>query len=191
MKTLRLIFFILTGIIVLTLVVAAFLPDNITITSSVEINAAPATVYGNVVTLKNWKNWSPFEHDSTMTDRFSGPDSGVGATRQWKGKKMGEGKMTIVEAKPFKLIKNKLDFGPKGGAEGTWKFIPLDSARTKVTWSTHITGLSYPAERLLGAAIRSMMKPMFDNGLKDLKQYTETGKVTPKETTSKKQSNNE
>ncbi len=181
MKFFKILFVILTSVVVIVLVVAAFLPDNITITSSVEIKAPAAKVYGNVVSLKNWKNWSPFEHDSTMTDSFSGPDSGVGATREWKGKLIGEGKMTIVEAEPNTLIKNKLDFGPKGGAVGTWTFVASDSTLTQVTWSTNITGLRYPLERLLGVAIRSMMKPMFENGLKDLKEYTETGKITPKE----------
>ncbi len=181
MKFLKIIFYLLIGIILLLLVIAALVPDNITITTGTTIDAPSEKVYNNVVSLKNWKNWSPFEHDSTMTDTFSGPDSGVGATRIWKGKTIGEGKMTIVKAIPFTLIKNQLDFGPKGNATGTWTFSAVDSTHTKVTWSTHISGFSYPFERLLGTVLSPIMKPMFENGLADLKEYTETGKVTVKQ----------
>ncbi len=180
MRSLKILFFILFGIIAVALIAAAFAPDNITIATQTTINAKPEKVFKNVVSLKNWKHWSPFEHDSTMVDTFSGPDSGVGATRQWKGNVIGEGKMTVVEAKEFTMIQNRLDFGAKGGATGTWRFSPIDTAQTNVIWSTHITGLKYPLERLMGLVLEPMMRPMFEDGLADLKEYTETGKVTQK-----------
>jgi ribosome-associated toxin RatA of RatAB toxin-antitoxin module len=181
MKSLKIFLFIIVGIIILVLLAATFAPNNVTITTSITIDAKPKQIYNNVVSLKNWKHWSPFEHDSTMTDKFSGPESGVGSTREWKGKAIGEGKMTVIEATEYTHIKNNLDFGTKGGATGTWTFNQADSTKTHVTWSTHITGLKFPFERLMGLILEPMMKPMFDDGLKDLKEYTETGKVDKKE----------
>jgi len=180
MKSLKIIFFSLLAIIAIVLVAAAFLPDNITITSNIIINTKPEKVYDNVVYLKKWKNWSPFEHDSTMSSKFSGPEAGVGSTREWSGEVIGAGKMTTVAANGSH-IKNRYDFGKKGGATGDWTFTTLDATKTKVIWSTHITGLKYPVERILGIFLNPLMKPMFDNGLKDLKEYTETGKITDKE----------
>ena len=188
MKSLKIFLFIIVGIIIIVLLAAAFAPDNVTITTNITIDAKPEQVYNNVVSLKNWKHWSPFEHDSTMTDTFSGPESGVGSTREWKGNAIGEGKMTVMEATEYTHIKNNLDFGTKGGATGTWTFNPVDSTKTHVTWSTHITGLKFPFERLMGLILEPMMKPMFDDGLKDLKEYTETGKV---DKTEKKKSKHE
>ena len=177
MKAIKILFFVLLGIITLVLLSAAFAPDSVTITTEITINAKPESVFNNVASLKNWKNWSPFEHDSTIVDTFSGADTGVGSTRKWKGEIIGEGKMTVLEANKFTHIKNNLDFGTKGGATGTWTFNQADSTKTHVTWSTHITGLKFPFERLMGLILEPMMKPMFDDGLKDLKEYTETGKV--------------
>jgi len=176
MKIYKIILYTLLSLILLALVVAALLPNSITITTTINIDSKPENVYSNVASLKKWKNWSPFEHDSTMTDSFFGPDSGVGAGRSWEGKVIGKGKMSIKEAKPFSYIKNQLDFGTKGNATGTWTFTPIDTTNTKVTWSTFIGGLKYPFERLMGPVLKSMMKPMFDKGLKDLKTYIETGK---------------
>ncbi len=177
MKILKIIVITLLTLMVLALIAAATAPDNITISSNITINAPASKIFRNVIVLKKWKLWSPFEHDSTMTDSFSGPDSGVGASRSWQGKIIGKGKMTIVEAEPYTHIKNHLDFGPKGDATGNWSFIPVDSAKTKVIWSTHIGGLTFPFERLLGKVLEPMMKPMFDKGLEDLKTYLETGKT--------------
>ena len=191
MKSIKILFFILLGIITLVLLAAALAPDNVTITSQITINSKPEKVFNNIVSLKNWKNWSPFEHDSTMTDTFSGPESGVGATREWKGKKVGDGKMTIIEARKYSRIKNNLDFGIKGGATGTWTFFPVDSTKTHVKWSTHITGLKFPFERLMGLVLEPMMRPMFEDGLSDLKEYTETGKVSEKKPTEEKSKKNE
>jgi len=131
-----------------------------------------------VVVLKNWKYWSPFEHDSTMADLFTGPDTGVGASRSWNGKVIGKGKISVIEAQPYTHIKNILDFGHKGNTTGNWTFSPEETTKTTVMWSTHIGNLSFPFERLLGKILKPMMKPMFDKGLKDLKKYTETG-VSP------------
>ena len=176
MRSLKIIFYALIGIILLLLVIAALVPDNITITTNTTIKAKPEKIYHNIASLKLWKQWSPFEHDSTMVDSFSGPNSGVGATRTWEGKLIGTGKMTVEEATPYAHLTNQLDFNGKGNATGTWTFTPLDTTNTKVTWSTHIGGLKYPFERLLGVVLDPMMKPMFEQGLKDLKTYVETGK---------------
>ncbi len=191
MKSLKVFFFILTGIIAVVLIIAAFIPDNITITTETTIYAKPEKVFNNVVSLKKWKNWSPFEHDSTMVDSFSGPDAGVGATRQWDGKIIGKGKMSVVEAKEFSLIKNKLEYSTKGSATGTWHFSSINATQTRVIWSTHITGLKYPFERLMGLAVKPMMKPMFEDGLADLKEYTETGKVAEKKPVQQNSKENE
>jgi len=176
MKIYKIFLYALLSLILLVLVVAALVPDNITITTNITIYAKPEKIYNNVASLKKWKHWSPFEHDSTMVDSFSGPTSGVGATRTWKGKVIGTGKMTVEEATPYSRLTNQLDFNGKGNATGTWTFTPIDTTNTRVTWSTHIGGFKYPFERLIGTILDRMMMPMFEQGLKDLKTYVETGK---------------
>ena len=176
MKIYKIILYAILSLILLVLVVAALVPDNITITTNITIHSKPEKIYNNVASLKQWKHWSPFEHDSTMVDSFSGPNSGIGAARAWKGAVVGTGKMTVEEATPYSHITNQLDFDGKGNATGTWTFTPMDTTNTKVTWSTHIGGLKYPFERLIGTVLDPMMKPMFEQGLQDLKTYIETGK---------------
>ncbi len=176
MKIYKIILYALFSLVVVLLVVAALLPDNITITTTTNINSNPEYIYSQVVSLKKWKNWSPFEHDSTMVDSFFGPDSGVGAGRSWEGKVIGKGKMTIDEARPYSYIKNRLDYGTRGKATGTWTFTPIETTKTAVRWSTQIGGLKFPFERWMGLLVKPMMQPMFKEGLESLKYYIETSK---------------
>jgi uncharacterized protein YndB with AHSA1/START domain len=64
------------------------------------IAAPPARVFAEVVELRRWQAWSPWEGmDPNLQRTYEGPASGVGSSYAWKGnRKVGEGKMTITEA---------------------------------------------------------------------------------------------
>ena len=162
------------GIVILALafVLPLFMAENSVVTSSIKINSKPATVFRQVNNLQNWINWSPFEDDTTTVNTYSGPETGVGASRQWSGNIAGDGNMTILESEAYSHIKNKLEFGPDGGAVGSWAFNESEEG-VDVTWTITISNLSYPFERLMSPVIQWMMKDMLTKGLVSLKEYSE------------------
>ncbi|MCB2207629.1 MAG: SRPBCC family protein [Bacteroidetes bacterium] len=177
MKALKVLGVIILVLIALFLIIPLFLADNVTISSEKEIDAKPATVFQQVNMLENWKNWSPFESDSTMVDTYEGPEAGVGAKRTWTGEMAGEGSLTIVKSEPYSLIQNKLAFGPGGsGGIGTWKFEDTEEG-VHVNWSIQITDLKYPVERWYGLMSKSMMTPLMEQGLATLKRVAEAEPV--------------
>ena len=176
MKALKIIGTIVLVIVALFLIIPLFLADNVVVTHSQLIQAKPVTIFHQVNTLENWKGWSPFDDDTTMVVTYDGPKSGVGAQMLWSGKESGS--LTIIESIPYTSIKTKLDFGPNGGADGSWDFEETPEG-VNVTWTTHITNLGYPLGKWFGLAMDGMLKPKLEKGLNDLKTMTEGMPVPP------------
>ena len=173
MKFLKVLGIIILILIAIFLVVPYFLADNVVVTHTELIKAKPATIFRQVNNLHNWNAWSPFEGDPTMVTTYDGPEQGVGAIRTWSGEKAGEGIMQIEVSEAYTYIQNKLVFGPnEGGGTGSWNFMETDDG-VEVTWTTHITDLSYPLNRWFGLITEPMLKPMLATGLAKLKKVTE------------------
>lgn len=173
--SLRLTLLIITSIIVIFMAIPVFLTGDITIEASTEINASPEIVYNEVNVLRNWKQWSPFETDSTMVNKYEGPEAGTGARRSWTSKHNGNGKIMIMKSEPDSLIETKMDFGEPGTAVGRWTF-SNDQGKTRVRWQLQIQKLQYPFGRWLGLMLKKMMTPVLENGLSKLKLVIEKQK---------------
>lgn len=172
MKILKVLTITVLVLLALAFIIPAFMSEEAVATSSIKIDAKVATVFRQVNNLKNWKNWSPFEEDSTIVSKYEGPEIGVGATRTWSGKVAGEGTMTIMESKAYSHISNKIIFGTESSGIGNWDFTENDGVVT-VNWTITVPKLSYPFERLFGTVIESMTSKMLKKGLESLKKYSE------------------
>jgi len=176
--SLRLTLLIIGAIILIFMIIPVFLPGDVTVEATTEIEASPEIVFNEVNVLRNWKAWSPFEDDSTMIDKYDGPDKGVGARRTWTSRHMGNGSIIITKSVPWQLIKTKLDFGAPGAAEGRWTFTS-EHGETQVKWQLHILRLQYPFGKWLGLTLTKMMTPVLEKGLNSLKIITEKQKAAP------------
>lgn len=173
MKALKILGFIVLILIAIFLIVPYYLADNVVISHTEVIKAKPVTIFRQVNNLHNWSVWSPFESDTTMVNTYDGPEQGVGAIRTWNGEKAGEGYMEILISEPYTYLQNKLVFGPgAGGGTGSWNFTKTNEG-VEVIWTIHVTNLSYPLNRWFGLITESMLKPMLENGLTELKNLTE------------------
>ncbi len=173
MKVLKILAVIILVLVAAYLVVPLFLADNVIIRADENINAKPEVVFRQVNSLKNWVNWSPFEADTTLKNKFSGPDRGVGCKREWDGVRAGKGTMEIMTSEPYTYIQNKISFAPgQGGGVGSWNFEPSQEG-VHVTWSIHLQDLSYPHARWMGLMMQSVLQPMLEKGLTDLKSLAE------------------
>ena len=128
----------------LLLLIAAFLvyasmqPTSMRIERSLEMNAPASAIFPLINDFHQWAVWSPWEKmDPNLKRTFSGPDAGVGATYQWAGnKKVGEGRMTIMESRPPEWLNVKLEFLKpwKATNQSMFRLEPAE-AGTKVVWA--------------------------------------------------------
>lgn len=174
MKTLRIVTLVLLILVAAFLLIAAFLPKRMVVEESVVMNAPAKVVFQEVNNYSNWAWWSPFaENDTTMVTTVEGPKSGVGAVMKWKGK--DNGSQTILESTPDTYIKNELKLmeGDKDVAYSEWKFEPVGNG-TRVSWNLIMDPLKYPVERFMGLIMPKVMRPIFQQGLVNLKNVCES-----------------
>ena len=126
-------------VIVLLIVVVATRPADFRIERSKTLAAPPAAVYAKLVDFHRWREWSPWETlDPAMTRTFSGPESGPGAIYSWKGNSdVGEGRMTITDAKPSEQVVIRLEFLEPFASTSTTGFAltPTAQGGTNVSWT--------------------------------------------------------
>ena len=174
MKVLKIILYVISGIIVLFLVAALFFPSEYRIEQSMAINAPDSLIWAQISDFENRENWDPWNSmDPSATQEISDPSSGVGAEYSWNGEVIGTGKITYLEMEENRYIKSKLVFfTPQSGeADVTWRLEPGSDGIT-VTWSVE-GGLSYPIERYLAGMIEDQISASFVEGLNKLKTVCE------------------
>jgi hypothetical protein len=130
---------IVIAVVVIVAVVAfiATRPDSFRIQRSAPIKAPPDVVFSLINDFHEWAQWSPWEKlDANMKKTFEGPSAGPGAIYAWTGnKKVGEGRMTLLESKPGELVLIKLEFFRpfKATNQATFQLAPSE-AGTQVAW---------------------------------------------------------
>lgn len=179
----------LAAIIVIFLIVAAIQPAEFSISRSVSINASPAKVYGIASNFQNWSKWNPWAaQDPSMKTTFEGPQSGSGAILSWSGNdKVGEGRMTITDAKPNESVSIKLEFiKPWTTTNQVDYAIKAESEGCSFSWT--MSG----KHQFIGKAISLLMNmdkmvgADFERGLASLKALAETPDPTPTPAAKKK-----
>jgi uncharacterized protein YndB with AHSA1/START domain len=159
------------------LVVVAIQPSTFRVSRSTDIAAPPEIVFAEVNDLHRWEAWSPWAKiDPASRTTYAGAESGEGAIMSWAGSdKVGEGRMTIVESQPGRLIRLRLDFIKPFQATNMaeFRFEPAADG-TSVTWS--ISGERNFVFKAMGLLINcnKMMGDQFDKGLVQLKAVAET-----------------
>lgn len=155
---------------------AATRPDDFRIERSATMQASPDKVYAQLVDFHNWAAWSPWEKmDPAMQRSFSGTPQGVGTIYGWVGnKKVGEGRMEILEATAPSALTIKLDFFKPFEAHNTALFTltPVGSGTT-VLWA--MTGSMPFMMKLMGVfmSMDKMVGKDFEAGLANLKALVE------------------
>jgi hypothetical protein len=133
---------IIAGVIILIaaaiLIIAATKPGHFRVQRSIEIHAAPGTIFPLINDLHANSRWSPFEKDPNMKKVHSGAPQGVGAAYDWDGnRQVGRGRIAIVESVPTSKVVMKLDMFTPFEAHNTVEFTlhPGEGNKTTVTWA--------------------------------------------------------
>jgi Polyketide cyclase / dehydrase and lipid transport len=167
----------LVFIAIIFFVVIAGRPDEFVVTRSAKISAPPEAVFPHVNDFHKWEAWSPWaKMDPQCKNTFDGASAGKGAGFSWDGnKKVGAGRMTIMESRPSDLILIKLEFLKPFKATNTAEFtFKPEGSRTVVTWS--MTGKNNFFFKAFGLFMDcdKMVGKDFEKGLAAMKSAAET-----------------
>jgi uncharacterized protein YndB with AHSA1/START domain len=170
------ILYVILGLLVVFMAIAAAQPADFTVTRSGTISAPAENIFGCVNDLHKFQEWSPWAKvDPNCKTTYSGPTSGPGASFAWSGNmKVGEGGMTVMESQPSDLVRLKLEFLRPMRATNTVEFtFRTEGGTTTVKWSmmgkknfgAKVFGLFVNCDKMCGAD--------FERGLANLKALCE------------------
>lgn len=128
----------IAAILVVLAVVVAMQPSEFRVVRTATIYAPASEVFAQVNDFHNWEAWSPWAKlDPAMEHSYEGAPAGPGAVYSWAGnKKVGEGRMTVLESRPSDLVRIKLEFLKPMRATNMTEFtFRPDGDQTAVTWT--------------------------------------------------------
>lgn len=171
--------FVALAVVVLIVVIlglAATKPDSFRLERSTHIAAPPERVFALIDDFRSWAAWSPWEKlDPEMRRTHGGPDRGVGANYAWEGnKKVGAGRMEIVESLPPSRLAVKLDFLRLFEAHNIAEFaLAPAGGGTDVTWSMHGPSPFVSKVMQVFMSMDAMVGKDFEAGLRNMKAAAE------------------
>ena len=162
-------------------VVVAMRPSDFRVERSAVVSAPAPVVFAQVNDLHNWDAWSPFAKlDPAAKQTFEGPRAGTGAAFAWAGnKQVGEGRMTITESRPNKLVRFRLDFLKPFAVTNTAEFtFTPRGVQTAVTWSMSGRQNFMAKAFCMFMSMDKMVGGEFEKGLAQMKSVAESANKT-------------
>ncbi|MGE4312833.1 MAG: SRPBCC family protein [Pseudobdellovibrionaceae bacterium] len=150
-------------------------PDQFHYERSRVIHAAPEAIFPLLNAPKEAEKWSPWlEMDPACQMTYSGPDSGMGVTASWVGKKSGEGRQTIVSVlEPNEIITELEFFKPmKGVSAVVYTLTPVEGG-THMSWA--MSGPNSLAGKIISVFMNceKMCGDAFEKGMENIARLVE------------------
>lgn len=168
-NALRIILIFVVLLIVFTLVITLFLPKSYVVKRERRIPAPIDTVFKYATDFQYWGLWSPWEKaDPEAEYSLSENTQGIGSWMEWKGEKVGEGKLTTTNIIVNQELVYTLEFKePQQSMSTGGMYFQGDSTETRIQW--YDTGkASWPIGRIFGVMMDGMIGPDFEAGLAGL-----------------------
>ena len=165
----------LVVLLAVVFVIGGFLlPARTHVERSITIERPPGEVHAILDSYKRFNEWSPwYDIEPTAKYSYSGPESGVGATMNWEGAKVGKGSQRITESVPQLKVVNTMDLDGNV-ALGTFS-LQAQGTGTRVTWALDSEHGNNLVSRWFGLLLDSMVGKDYDKGLAKLKAVVEGG----------------
>jgi len=170
--------YILAGLLVLILLLAALAPKNYHVTRSVTINRPLGEVFSYVKMVKNQDYWSPWKkRDPNMKQEFLGQDGTIGFVSKWESdhKQVGSGEQEIISIIENERMEAQLRFLKPFKSVSTGFFETRDAGNnsTEVVWGFYGDNKFPVSIMMLFMNIDKAVGKDFEEGLADLKQTLE------------------
>lgn len=173
-KVIKIICFSLLSVIGVVLVVGFFLPSTYVVQRTVLINAQPDAVHVYVDDLGKWPEWGPWlEEDPTIKTTLGPITAGAGASQTWVGDS-GTGALTLISSEPGSGVKYGLSFDDGAFTSVAEIQYKVRGDATEVVWIMTGDVGSNLFERYFAVGMDSMVGPMFEQGLQNLKVTVES-----------------
>jgi effector-binding domain-containing protein len=173
MKILKWILITIVGLIALVLVVAAFLPSRVRITSETVINLPAYKVFYSLASFKDRSAWDPWiTKDSTSKVTVVPVEGYAGSKFSWTSKNSGSGEMIIDSVIKNQRIVLSLSFAGMNQKASVWHDLITLGGTTKLSWGFE-QDAAYPFGRLIMAIIKPKLQADYDQGLVNLKTFLE------------------
>lgn len=169
--------YIVLGIVLLIIILAAIAPKNYNVSRSIEISKPKSVVFEYLKSLKGQDEWSPWgKRDPNMKKKFTGTDGEVGAINYWKGnKEVGEGEQEITKIVEGERIESKLRFLKpfKSTSDAYIVTKEVEKGRTKVVWGFSGKNKFPMSIMMLFMNMDKAVGKDFEEGLASLKEILE------------------
>ncbi len=169
MKAIKIVLISILSIIGLILLIALFVPKEISLSREIVIPAPYELVYGQVISLKAHNDWSPWnERDPNLELRFEGIDGELGSKYYWKGNdEVGEGYEELIAVFDDKIETRIQFFEPWESVATTVMTLEQQETGVLVNWSFQ-TSNNFPMN-IFNLMLESQLGPDFEYGLNKLK----------------------
>ena len=172
----KIIVIVVAAVVIGVVIVIALQPAEFRVARSATMAAPAPAVFAQVNDFHKWRAWKPWgKIDPAMEQSYAGARSGTGAIYAWSGnKRVGEGRMTIIESRPSELIRINLEFLKPFAANNTavFTFKPA-GAQTDVTWSMAGKNNFLAKAIHLFMDMDKMVGGQFEQGLASMKSVVE------------------
>ncbi|MFI5171874.1 MAG: hypothetical protein ACHQFW_05760 [Chitinophagales bacterium] len=167
---------VFAGLFALIIVIGIFIPSKYQFSRSIIINADKKIIFNTIDDLTTWKTWSAWskENDPRIEISYGEITSGTGAIMEWKGKKMGKGKIEILKTEPYKDIQTSASFN-KGVFKMEFSFLieEMSAKEVNVKWIVKGRTRRSGFAKILGRMLPKWMGNDMATSLKVLKHLAE------------------
>jgi effector-binding domain-containing protein len=167
----------LTGLGLLLIVllgISFFLPKDMNLKVTKQLNASPEQVFAQVNNLKNWEHWDPWKSmDPDMEITYGATWAGPGGSYTWKSDKkgMGNGALFIDESVKNEKVATTIKFEGMDDGHGTILISPSGDG-SSVTWDfSSDYAAKWPWQRYMTTVYRAMLARQYGKGLASIESY--------------------
>lgn len=163
-------------LVVAVVLVGLFLPKQYHVERSVTIDAPPEVVFKYLNDLEEWEHWEPWTAgDPSVAVTLGDQTTGVGANQSWTSES-GKGTLEFTMADPDKGIAYDLEFEGFDPSTSEMTYEVVDG-KTVVTWTMDGEINTPVIGGYFVMMMDSMVGPMYENGLRNLKNVAEVDSV--------------
>lgn len=172
MKAIPKVLFFLLVLLIAVVITGLFLPSELKVSGSKELEAKSSIIYPLINDLNNWAKWSPLVQRDTVSTVIYTNKNESGRSMNWEDAVYGESKAVIVHGKQDESVAANFYFGDDSQLTMIWFMESLEKT-TLVNWTIGLTDLSL-WEKYFALFYRSKIKYIIDEGLKGLTSCSNT-----------------
>lgn len=170
--------YILAGILVLIILLAAIAPKSYEVNRSIVINRPISEVFEYIKYVKNQNYWGPWNsRDPEMKQTFRGEDGTVGFVSAWESnhKQVGSGEQEIIKVVENEEMESELRFlkPMKSVSKGYIRTTKEGPDQTKVVWGFYGENKFPMSIMMLFFNMDKAVGKDFEEGLENLKTILE------------------